>query len=399
MKRASKGVVFVFAAFLGVTQAALAAAPPTLDAAAIAARELGLSKADAAACLDLLDEQIGDFLAKGARVAFDGFGAFEPAYGVDDETGKAFNTARFVFNTGPAVEHPALPTVFDEDFAAAIFSKITNEGPARGLRIKIELGACGRLLDVYVFCVLRNTDNLTRHDLGDWGRFYPTPKVDLSTTEAGGLATRDVTLQIDTGETSEARNASYHEYELSVLSTGIAVLGKEGARIRRVATRLGSPELTVTAGLLEEAVAKLQDGYDDAAGTKAQDHNSSRSNKTASVISDVLDTLGEANDSLKKVSAQDHNSSRSNKTASIIDDFTDEGEIVISRLRTGARDYNASSSSRTESAYFAELLGTGEGSTKAQDHNSSRSNKTASIVVDFDPGDGLIRRLNAESPR
>lgn len=76
-------------------------------------------------------------------------------------------------------------------------------------------------------------------------------------------------------------------------------------------------------------------------GSKAQDHNSSRSNKTAS-------------------KAQDHNSSRSNKTASRIDSGGDDGN------GSKAQDHNSSRSNKTSS--------------KAQDHNSSRSNKTASAI-------------------
>lgn len=72
--------------------------------------------------------------------------------------------------------------------------------------------------------------------------------------------------------------------------------------------------------------------------TRAQDHNSSRSNKTASRIAG-----GPNNNNNTKV--QDHNSSRSNKSSSSISQNPDDN-----------------------------------GNTKVQDHNSSRSNKTASNV-------------------
>ena len=52
--------------------------------------------------------------------------------------------------------------------------------------------------------------------------------------------------------------------------------------------------------------------------TKAQDHNSSRSNKTASRIA-----TDPGNDNSSGTKAQDHNSSRSNKTASVIDTDND----------------------------------------------------------------------------
>jgi hypothetical protein len=91
-------------------------------------------------------------------------------------------------------------------------------------------------------------------------------------------------------------------------------------------------------------------------GTKAQDHNSSRSNKTASSIAVDPNENGGADNTTK---VQDHNSSRSNKSSSGI-----------------AVDPNGNSGTNT---------------TKAQDHNSSRSNKTASsIAVEADmDGDGV----------
>ncbi len=88
---------------------------------------------------------------------------------------------------------------------------------------------------------------------------------------------------------------------------------------------------------------KVNQGMQSAAGTKVQDHNSSRSNKTASSIA----TDPNNNDS-SGTKVQDHNSSRSNKTASSV-----------------ATDPNNNDSSGT----------------KVQDHNSSRSNKTASSVA------------------
>ncbi|MBL7745151.1 MAG: hypothetical protein JNN00_16875 [Chitinophagaceae bacterium] len=85
--------------------------------------------------------------------------------------------------------------------------------------------------------------------------------------------------------------------------------------------------------------------------TKAQDYNSSRSNKTASVVG------GGGGPDNGNTKVQDHNSSRSNKSASVIS---------------------------AES---------GSGNTKVQDHNSSRSNKSSSAVADDpDNGDGISRK-------
>jgi hypothetical protein len=87
-------------------------------------------------------------------------------------------------------------------------------------------------------------------------------------------------------------------------------------------------------------------------GSRAQDHNSSRSNKTASGM--AIDPNGNNGTNTTKV--QDHNSSRSNKSASGIAVDPDGND--------------------------------GTNTTKAQDHNSSRSNKTASgMTVDPTTGD------------
>lgn len=80
--------------------------------------------------------------------------------------------------------------------------------------------------------------------------------------------------------------------------------------------------------------------------TKAQDYNSSRSNKTGSVIDPGAGGSGGSK-------VQDHNSSRSNKSSSIAAPGPDDNS----------------------------------GGNKAQDHNSSRSNKTASGVAP-DPSNG-----------
>jgi hypothetical protein len=86
--------------------------------------------------------------------------------------------------------------------------------------------------------------------------------------------------------------------------------------------------------------------------TKAQDHNSSRSNKSSSVIDD-----GGGSGSGSNTRAQDHNSSRSNKTGSVIDDG-----------------------------------GGNSGNTRAQDHNSSRSNKTGSVISNGNGGNSEAAR-------
>lgn len=93
-------------------------------------------------------------------------------------------------------------------------------------------------------------------------------------------------------------------------------------------------------------------------GSRAQDHNSSRSNKTASGVAPDPGSGGGGSGGSK---AQDHNSSRSNKSSSVAPDPGSGGG--------------------------------GSGGSKAQDHNSTRSNKTASVIDnELDNGDGSFRK-------
>ncbi len=106
-------------------------------------------------------------------------------------------------------------------------------------------------------------------------------------------------------------------------------------------------------------------------GTKAQDHNSSRSNKTASVVAG-----GPDNDNTK---AQDHNSSRSNKTASIIENDPD--------------------------VYWVTSKGgvTNTPVMKAQNNNTVRSNRTDNALIDIsgsnDPDNIAIDESGLAKPK
>jgi hypothetical protein len=155
--------------------------------------------------------------------------------------------------------------------------------------------------------------------------------------------------------------------------------------------------------------------------TRAQDHNSSRSNKTAGIITDDQDNEDESDNTARKgwdgtvkggskANTQDHNSSRSNKTSSIVtDNQNNEDEAdntarkgwdgtVKGGSKTNTQDHNSSRSNKTSSIVTDNQDnededdntarkgwdGTvkGGGKTNAQDHNSSRSNKTSGIIAD-----------------
>jgi len=118
----------------------------------------------------------------------------------------------------------------------------------------------------------------------------------------------------------------------------------------------GSYTFTVEQKLIinDETFVSVGDG----SSSRAQDHNSSRSNKSGIVAPDG----GGGSGGSGGTKAQDHNSTRSNKTASIAAPDPGSG-------------------------------GGGGGGSKAQDHNSTRSNKTASVIDnDLDNGDGSFRK-------
>lgn len=117
-------------------------------------------------------------------------------------------------------------------------------------------------------------------------------------------------------------------------------------------------------GSVEELVFACPDDALAYAKRMAQDHNSSRSNKSASVA--------------------DHNSSRSNKSSSVVSPENTGGDD-----QQKVQDHNSSRSNKSSSVAMPDTTG-GDGPQKAQDHNSSRSNKSASaIAVDADlDGDG-----------
>ncbi|HCY41618.1 MAG TPA: hypothetical protein DHV48_09730 [Prolixibacteraceae bacterium] len=109
-------------------------------------------------------------------------------------------------------------------------------------------------------------------------------------------------------------------------------------------------------------------------GTKAQDHNSTRSNKTASSV--APDNNPEGDD--KNTPKANHNSVRSNKSTAV-----DQGK-------------SESSSKKGYDYYKAQS----EMHNKAQDHNSSRSNKTASKVAeDSGAGEGNSKSIDDKTDK
>jgi len=117
-----------------------------------------------------------------------------------------------------------------------------------------------------------------------------------------------------------------------------------------------------TASLVHAQEAKKSENVPSSSGTKAQDHNSTRSNKTSSIA--APDPNGQNNQDIKPDAGQSANSKK------------------------GYDYYKAKSD-----------LNTVKPTTKAQDHNSTRSNKTASTAEPNDKTDTENKVSNQNSSR
>jgi hypothetical protein len=365
-----------------------------VDARIVLSESLGMSAADAATYWDGVSWTVASLVADGRRVAFDGLGAFAPAY-ENAADGSVRRTMRFTFDLGPATGQPCVQTVFEDELAEILggFGWLKATGGTVARRLQGE--EWQRLLDAFVFCVLRNVDGHSRQPLGlGLGHFYPTVDVDLSTERDANQ--RRLVVDFFADDDSPEKFAWQYAISVDALEKMVAVLEREAKNLARFARVTGIKEYAEAETVLRAVAAQWQEELDDLGGSKAQDHNSSRSNKTASIIADGVEDLGGAGDAIKAAAAQDHNSSRSNKTASAVDNVGDGGAWMSEVLAAPAQDHNSSRSNKTASKradFYNDLVSRYDGahSTKAQDHNSSRSNKTASVVADFEPGPELER--------
>ncbi len=110
-------------------------------------------------------------------------------------------------------------------------------------------------------------------------------------------------------------------------------------------------------------------------GVEATDYNSSRSNKRG-ITADTSGDDGNTDTNNRGVEATDYNSSRSNKVDNISDSSGDDGNNDGSK----ATDYNSSRSNKADNAKSSDINRDGnlDNATKAQDYNSSRSNNEGS---------------------
>lgn len=384
-------ILIVLGIALGLTFAGKALATE-VSAQEILVEQLGLSDADAALYWDGLSWTIASLVSDGRRVALDGLGAFEPVY-KRDAKGDVVRSMRFAFDLGPAVDQPGVSSVFEDELIKVLGSFAWLKAVGGQVKHPLVGDEWQKLIDVFVFAVLRNCDGHADQPLGlGLGRFFPTADVDLSTERDDNE--RRLVLDFVADDDSPEKFAHQYEVSIDVLERMTTALDRETNNLNRFARVTGITAYAITAQILEGVSADLAAELDDLSGSRAQDHNSSRSNKTASIIASDLDDLGYAQDMLKIAAAQDHNSSRSNKTASVIDNVGEGGGWASETLKAAAQDHNSSRSNKTASKsapFYNDLVGRYDGAytTRAQDHNSSRSNKTASIIVDFDPSPEL----------
>ncbi|MBI1317990.1 MAG: hypothetical protein GC168_03440 [Candidatus Hydrogenedens sp.] len=371
-----------------------------VDAERVISEQLKLSSADAAAYWDGLSWTVVSLVAQGQRVALDGLGAFEPAYANGGPTGVK-RTLRFEFDLGPTIEQPGMKSVFDDEFIQALSSFAWLKETGAKVERRLTGDEWSKLLDIFVFCVLRNADGQSRQPLGlGLGSFYPTAEVDLSVQR--DKDERRVVIDFVAEDDSPEKFAWQYDLSVTSLDKMTTALLNQAANLYRFERVTRIREYGDAARAVSAVADAWVDELDDlTGGTKAQDHNSSRSNKTASIIADGLGGLDDALNLIKAAAAQDHNSSRSNKTASVIDNVGDGGGWTSETLNQKAQDHNSSRSNKTASKnadFYNDLTSRYDGAytTRAQDHNSSRSNKTASIIVDFDPSpdlDALFERV------
>ncbi|PWN05736.1 hypothetical protein [Rhodohalobacter mucosus] len=138
----------------------------------------------------------------------------------------------------------------------------------------------------------------------------------------------------------------------------------------------------------------------------AQNHNSSRSNRTSAIANPDLNgggsNAGTDSTTTSRMDAQNHNSSRSNRTSAIANPDLNggggnAGTDSTTTSRMDAQNHNSSRSNRTSAIANPDLNGGGSNAgtdstmtsrMDAQNHNSSRSNRTSAIAnPDLDTGD------------
>lgn len=363
-----------------------------IDAHHIIVEQLGLTPSDASLYWDGLSWTLVSLVADGRRVALDGLGAFEPVY-ANTESGELKRSMKFVFDLGPATEHPCASSVFDDEFITALSSFSWLKAVGGPLERRLEGDEWTKLLDIFVFAILRNVDSHARQPLGlGLGHFFPTVDIDLSTER--DVNQRRLVVDFVADDDSPEKFALQYNVSVDALRRMVAILNREATNLNRYARLTRIKEYALAEQIVRSVAAAWSEELGDLGGSRAQDHNSSRSNKTSSIISDGVDDLGNVQDALKAAAVQDHNSSRSNKTASAISNVEGGGAWASEFLALAVQDHNSSRSNKTASKsadFYNDLVGRYDGAytTRVQDHNSSRSNKSASVIADFDPSPEL----------
>jgi len=426
------------------------AATKTLDPVALTAAELGVSESDAKRYLDSLTEAIAVITANGFRIAIDGLGAFERAFQAVPDSDVVLHTLSFRFDLGRALDHPCMPTLFDDSLArqtvaqdAYTVARLPRELAAKAEPLDID-GAT-KLVDIVVFAILYNTDQNNVARIGSrFGEFvggvslvapaqdYNSSRSNKANSIAADLSdnvindAEDVFIQIHAGTPPRRPNLrrvvqtirTANAFIDQVLQLMIATHREQNPDDNRPNSRLVISD-EIIGDVANDVIAAAQD-HNASRSNKtsaivnnftgelvgeavklalAQDYNSSRSNKANSIAAGFIDDLDDAID--VEIKAQDYNSSRSNKARGIAADFSDDiiGDIedVLLEAIQKAQDYNSSRSNKARGV-FGDIVDDFRGdllnilfTAKAQDYNSSRSNKARGIANNF--MDGIIRLM------
>lgn len=329
-----------------------ASAQQEVDLPAFIGYELGVAMDDATRYLRGFGDTLSNLVAKGYRVAIDGFGAFEQDYVVNTHTDEVEVGVRFVFDLGRALEHPRFETVFDDGLVKEMVARdraAVAQLPDPAVATPLTTETARNLLDLIVFTTLFLTDRNDSVRMGDGvGTFYGV--LELSAPRANHNTVRSRRLAPKVWDFTD-------DFEFA---------GQEAVR------KQGDPDANRYDFGHDAATSFVQDildgMWDGANGDVVPDR----------IIEEVV--------SGARAAAQDYNSSRSNTTAIIYNDLTDN------LLNEAVRLALAGSRSALDSGDIAPIVSAaaqklGEAladEAPTQDDNASRSNTTSAVAMYVD---------------
>jgi nitroreductase len=367
-----------------------------VDIPGFVAYEMDVPVADADRYLRVYGDTLTGLLAKGLRVSIDGFGAFEPAYEVDEDTDKVTHGVRFIFDTGRGLEHPYMETVLDDGLIERLVAndqQAVRALPDPAVAVPLNADSAARLLDLVVFSTLRLTDlNNSVRLANGIGTFYGT--LALSDPRANHNTTRSNRTAPIVWDFSDDLLHAFEEHVYDSLS-GKAT-GKRGK------DEQGDPNANrydfgyLPAAIFVQSVLDQmwegvkgdvvpQDRIDavvKSTQTAAADWNAARSNKPTSIMKDITDGLLDEAAALAAYGS--HNASRSPRSSGIIEENGDDLSDAIEEEVAANFDYNSSRSNTTSAvASFIDDI-----------HATAQ----LAVLAELFPNSGASKRFRANRP-